>query len=130
MGRRERGGFQSFRSCSAATAGGRRGQHDVYYVLETPNGSGLVARVPIAGGTPETLASGRTGNLPAVAVDDRNVYWIEGEGTIEEGAVAAVPKSGGVVAVLVSGLSDPSAIAVDGSGIYFDNGGLVEKIPK
>jgi outer membrane protein assembly factor BamB len=106
---------------------------NVYYVVETPNGSGLVARVPIAGGTPETLASGRTGSLPAVAVDDRNVYWIEGEGTIEEGAVAAVPKSGGIVAVLVSGLSDPSAIVVDGTGVYFDNpagGGLVEKIPK
>jgi hypothetical protein len=36
------------------------------------------------------------------------------------------------VAILVSGLSDPSVIAVDGSGIYFNNstGGLVEKIPK
>jgi hypothetical protein len=67
-----------------------------------------------------------------VAVDDQNVYWIEGDGTIADGAVAAVPRSGGVVAILVSGLSDPSVIAVDGSGIYFNNsaGGLVEKIPK
>jgi outer membrane protein assembly factor BamB len=105
---------------------------NVYYVTATPNGSGVVALVPIAGGMPTTLASGRTGSLPAVAVDDQNVYWIEGDGTIADGAVAAVPRSGGVVAILVSGLSDPSVIAVDGSGIYFNNsaGGLVEKIPK
>jgi hypothetical protein len=68
-----------------------------------------------------------------VAVDGQNVYWIEGEGTIQQGAVAALPKSGGRVAVLASGLSDPSAIVVDDSGIYFTNpaaGGLVEKIAK
>ncbi len=105
----------------------------VYYVTATPNGPGVVGLVPIAGGAPTTLATGRTGSLPAVAVDDQNVYWIEGDGTIAEGAVAAVPKSGGIVAILASGLSDPSVIAVDGSGIYFNHpggGGLVEKVPK
>lgn len=106
---------------------------NIYYVTATSNGSGVVAFVPIAGGTPTTLASGRTGSLVAVAVDAQNVYWIEGEGTIAQGAVAAVPKSGGMVSVLAPGLSDPSAIAVDDSGIYFNNpagGGNIEKIAK
>jgi hypothetical protein len=71
----------------------------------------VVAFVPIAGGAPTTLASGRIGSLVAVAVDDRNVYWIEGDGTISQGALAAVPKSGGMVSVLASGLSSPSRAA-------------------
>jgi outer membrane protein assembly factor BamB len=102
---------------------------DVYYVT----GGGSVGRVPIGGGAQTVLATGRIGTLAAVAVDGQNVYWIEGEGTIQQGAVAALPKSGGRVAVLASGLSDPSAIVVDDSGIYFTNpaaGGLVEKIAK
>ena len=102
---------------------------DVYYV----GGMGSVGRVPIGGGTPTVLTTGRTSTLVAVAVDGQNVYWIEGEGTIQQGAVAALPKSGGRVVVLASGLGDPSAIAVDDTGIYFTNpagGGLVEKIAK
>jgi outer membrane protein assembly factor BamB len=99
---------------------------DVYYV----DSMGRVARVPVAGGTPTTLATGRTSALVAVAVDGQNVYWLEGEGTIQQGAVAALPKSGGRVAVLASGLGDPSAIAVDDTAIYFTGGGSVEKLVK
>jgi hypothetical protein len=45
--------------------------------------------------------------------------------------VAPVPKSGGRPVVLESGLADPSAIAVDATGIYVANtaGGSIEKIP-
>jgi outer membrane protein assembly factor BamB len=103
---------------------------DVYYVLDSAVSAGTIRRVPIAGGAGTTLASGRLGSLVAVAVDDRNVYWIEGNGTIQQGAVAALPKSGGQVAVLASGLTDPAAIAVDSTGIYFTSGGDITKIPK
>jgi hypothetical protein len=105
---------------------------NVYYVAGSNAGPGVVGFVPLSGGSPTLLASGRIGSLVAVAVDDQNVYWIEGEGTIQRGAVAAVPKAGGQVTVLASGLSDPLAIAVDGSGIYFANtaGGTIGRIPK
>jgi hypothetical protein len=104
----------------------------VYYVASDVNG-GSVARVPIGGGTPTVLATGRLDVVVAVAVDDRNVYWLEGEGTIAQGALAAMPKSGGNVTVLASGLSDPSALVVDDSGIYFNDfaaGGLIKEVPK
>jgi hypothetical protein len=102
---------------------------DVYYVTNSIGGNS-VARVPIGGGNPTVLATGRIGSLVAVAIDGQNVYWLEGEGTIQQGAVAALPKTGGRVVVLASGLSDPTAIAVDDTGIYFTAGGPIEKIAK
>jgi hypothetical protein len=107
---------------------------DVYFAMNSDwSGTGTILRVPVGGGTPTTLATGRTGSVVAIAVDSSNVYWIEGEGTIQEGAVAAMPKGGGYVSILAAGLGDPSAIAVDGTGVYFTNpsgGGNIEKIPK
>jgi hypothetical protein len=94
-------------------------------------GPGSVGYVPIAGGLATVLASGRPASIVAIAVDDRNVYWVEREGTIQQGAIAAVPKTGGQVAVLVSGLSDPMSTAVDPSGVYFRNAaGGIGKIAK
>jgi hypothetical protein len=55
---------------------------------------------------------------------------VEGEGTIAQGAVAAVPSRGSRVAMLASGRSDPSAVVVDDRGVHFNNvagGGLIEK---
>jgi len=54
-------------------------------------------------------------------------------GTIQRGAVAAVPKAGGLTSVLATGPTDPSAIAVDESGVYFaslESSGKIERIPK
>jgi hypothetical protein len=104
---------------------------NVYYGMNSFAGPGSVGYVPIVGGPATVLASGRPGSVVAIAVDDRNVYWVEGEGTIQQGAIAAVPKTGGQVAVLVSGLSDPMSVAVDPSGVYFPNvGGAIGKIAK
>jgi outer membrane protein assembly factor BamB len=104
-----------------------------YVYLATSNGSAAsVLRVPIGGGPSVTLASSRPPSIVAVAVDAARVYWLEGEGTIGMGAVAAVDKSGGTPVVLASGLQDPSALAVDDADIYFANtvAGQVEKIAK
>ncbi len=104
---------------------------NVYYAINSFAGAGTIGSIPIAGGPPTTLATGRPGSLMAIAVDDRNVYWVEGEGTIQQGAIAAVPKAGGRVAVLATGLSDPMSVAVDSSGVYFPSaGGGVGKIAK
>jgi outer membrane protein assembly factor BamB len=91
---------------------------NVYYAMNSLAGPGSVGYIPIAGGTPTVLASGRIGDLMAIVIDDRNVYWVEGYGTIQQGAIAAVPKTGGQVTVLVTGLSDPMAVAADGTGVY------------
>jgi outer membrane protein assembly factor BamB len=102
---------------------------NVYYTLN--NVAGSVGYIPIGGGPATVLASGRPASLDAVAVDDRNVYWVEGDGTIQQGAIAAVPKAGGQVAVLVSGLSDPTSVVVDSTGVYYQSaGGGIGKIAK
>ena len=104
---------------------------NVYYAQNSFAGPGIIGYIPIAGGPPTTLASGRAGTLEAIAVDDRNVYWVEGSATIQQGAIAAVPKTGGQVDVLVSGLSDPMTVAVDSSGVYFPNPSIgIGKIAK
>ncbi len=105
----------------------------VYLALNDSLGVGKIVSVPIGGGSQTALATGRTGSVVAIAVDSNNVYWIEGSGTIQQGAVAAVPKAGGLTSVLATGLTDPSAIAVDESGVYFtslESPGKIERIPK
>ena len=92
---------------------------NIYYVMNSFAGSGSVGFIPIAGGSAAVLASGRIGRLVSIALDSRNVYWVEGNGTIRQGAIAAAPKTGGRVTVLVTGLADPMAVAADGTGVYF-----------
>jgi outer membrane protein assembly factor BamB len=105
---------------------------NVYYAANTTLGSGVVGYVPLGGGSPTVLADGRIGSMMAIAIDDANVYWIEGFGTIGRGAVAAVPKAGGQAMVLAAALQDPMALAVDTSGIYFANtaDGRISRISK
>lgn len=58
--------------------------------------------------TDEILANGLS-NPNAITVDETNVYWTEyGSGTVKK-----VPKSGGTIVTLVSGLYSPSDIAVE-----------------
>jgi outer membrane protein assembly factor BamB len=94
---------------------------NVYYALNTEAGPASIGSMPIAGGPVTVLASGRIGRIAAIALDDQNVYWAEGSGTIGQGAIAAVPKTGGRVAVLVSGLPNPLTLALDPSTLYFSN---------
>ncbi len=75
------------------------------------------------GGTPSvtTLASGYDTSAPAsevhrgIAIDATFVYFTAGNG------VFAVPKAGGAVIPLAAGLGKPTAIAVDGSFVYWSD---------
>ena len=46
---------------------------------------------------------GPRGSVVAIAVDADAVYWVEGEATINDGAVAAVPEGGGLTTVVAAG---------------------------
>ncbi len=93
-----------------------------------------VKSVPLAGGTPTSLASGRS---IIAAVNDVNVYFFQWPPTGT--ALASVPKSGGDVTFLGPSLNYPLAYTVhdaafgnfaqDDDAIYWSDGGVM-RVPK
>jgi hypothetical protein len=97
-----------------------------YWILETTNAP--VAKVPLDGGAPVTLATAQAGTL-GLAVDDRNVYWTNQLKLT--GSVASVPKAGGVVTTIASGQIEPLDVVVDSTSVYWGTAdGYVMKAAK
>ena len=84
----------------------------------TETGGGTVNSVPLAGGTPGTLASGGTNPL-AIAIDSSSVYWTDdGNGTVMKTGL-----TGGTATTLSSGGTNPAGLAIDLTSVYWtDNG--------
>ena len=60
-----------------------------------------------------------------VAIDDTHVYFTcQGDGTVKR-----VPKDGGAVETLASGLTYPRAIGVDDQEVFWGDGGRVHRAP-
>jgi hypothetical protein len=75
--------------------------------------SGVMA-ASLSGGAPTMLAA--DGPTPmAIAVDDANVYWTNGE----RGTVKSVPKAGGAVTLLAEYEKYPWSLAVDATSVYW-----------
>jgi hypothetical protein len=79
--------------------------------------NGTVTKVPLAGGTTTTLASGRL--CPTnIVVDAKSVYWSEGMGN---GGISLmkVPLDGGVPVTMGSSLGSVAGLAVGTTSLYF-----------
>ncbi len=94
----------------------------VYWIED--GGIPLVRKVT-AGGGPTTLASG-SGPAGPLAIDNANVYWMGHFDTISK-----IPKNGGTLAVIGSGLPFLSDFTTDGESVYFteQDTGLVTSVP-
>ncbi len=78
--------------------------------LGTENGLGAVLRIPLAGGEPTMLAPAKLG-MGALVVDDKNVYFVDAEGT------ESVSLAGGAVRTL-SQPGTPISLALIGDTLY------------
>jgi hypothetical protein len=94
----------------------------VYCVVGDSN----LTRVPKDGGATTTLAHAE---INALAVDQTNVYWAQGDATTgTPGAIKRVPKGGGAVTELSKTYGE--AIAIDETYVYWLIGGNVDRLPK
>jgi hypothetical protein len=103
--------------------------------VQGPSGypQGSVSVLPLAGGGATVLASGRTGGVGPIALDDAAVYWVEGQGVPgSQGAVARLPKSGGGPTLLAANLDEAYRLAVDETSVYYTDPlqGTVMKVAK
>lgn len=97
------------------------------YVL-SPAPVSTVWAVPRDGqAPPRALATGQT-NPRTLTLDDTHVYWIEAG----QGAIARVPKTGGVPEVLATGQAGAGGLAIDATHVYWTNtaSGSLHSIPK
>jgi hypothetical protein len=81
--------------------------------------TGVVMKVPLAGGTPVVLATGQS-RPTAIAVDAVNVYWITQPGfaTQDAGALQGVTLDGGPPVALATG-GYPVGLAIDSTSGYW-----------
>ncbi len=88
--------------------------------------------LPLAGGTPATLASGR--GPGSIAIDASRVYWSAVDAseawTGADGCICSVPLSGGAVMTLASGQRNVGQIVVDATNVYWTTDGAIMKVPK
>jgi len=103
------------------------GDADVYWGV-----AGALMATPVDGGPTTTLASMPHTWIADLAIDENDVYWTAIPDDLSEGrgAVMRVPRAGGTVTTLSSGLSFPFGVAVDAAGVYVTDpvDGTVERI--
>jgi hypothetical protein len=84
-------------------------------------------------GGPVTLLSSDGYQPYGIAVDDVNVYFVDGvSDTPGRGSVYELPKSGGPSKILARGLDRPTAIVADATSVYVSvfGDGTIRKIAK
>jgi hypothetical protein len=76
-----------------------------------------IHKTPAAGGT--TVDFAMTTQAQYVAADETNVYWSDQD--LMGGSFVMAPVGGGTPTVVATDLTNPGAIAVDGTNVYYAN---------
>jgi hypothetical protein len=99
------------------------------YWIDLGGSSPSVWKAPLQVGTPSALysAGGSDESLLAIAIDADNVYWSEQDAG--GSFVKSVPIVGGASVTLASSASEPVALAVGASGIYWTDGTNIVEAP-
>jgi uncharacterized repeat protein (TIGR02543 family) len=104
---------------------------DTSRVYWTDSGSGRILSIPSDGSTnsPTVLASGMV-EPSGIAVDNSSVYF--SEGATNSSTIRSVPKGGGTVSTIQSGLTSVFRIATDVNNLYWTDpvGGTIRSVPK
>lgn len=98
---------------------------DATHLYWLDRAAGAIFRVAKAGGSVETVTQGHPG-VWDFALDDTRVFF----SASEAGKILAVPKAGGDVEVVVEGLTQPRHVVIDGAAVYWEAGGVVQRLPK
>ncbi|HEX8168969.1 MAG TPA: DUF5050 domain-containing protein [Thermoanaerobaculia bacterium] len=104
---------------------------DESYVYVTDENSNTVVRVSKNGGTPLTLFDTSGLLVFSLAVDATTLYIGASPGDIfdlKPGSIYAVPKAGGAMRTLTTGVLLPSDIATDDTFVYFVASGTIDFI--
>ena len=100
---------------------------NVYASTET-----AIVKVPIAGGSPVTLASvSQDNSISGLAVSSDSVYWSE-SGETDGGSdvlILSVPISGGAVATIATVSGFASALATDATSLYWSGSATTGSCP-
>lgn len=92
---------------------------DSTYVYWLDQAGGTVNRVPIAGGTSTTLATGQA-SPTGLAYDSGNLYWTN---YVANGSVMKMPAVGGCMQPIATSQGLPYHIVVDATSVYWTTSG-------
>jgi len=79
------------------------------------NSPGAIWTVPTTGTSTAKALVGNQDNPWGLATDGTNVYWTNND---SPGELVSVPIAGGTPTTLATALVSPTAVAVDGTGVY------------
>jgi hypothetical protein len=101
----------------------------VYAPANPGGGKDAILKIPLAGGTPTTVATfdGAYNGVPGIVSDGTDVYWANNFNA----AVMRAPVTGGPAATVSCGPAKPNGIAMDAHNVYWTtDAGDIEKLAK
>jgi hypothetical protein len=103
---------------------------DDRYIYWVDDGTASLRRVPKSGGASQRLAFVENWYPLSMTVDDTHVYLgvlpVEAFASPRPGSILSIPKSGGTLSVLISGVLSPFDVETDATHLYWAATGTID----